>query len=482
MLLRVCALAVSALTAGASAQETGWERFFPMDPGNRWIVYDNPDRQWAYTDFAVVGDTVIDDQHFALIRTDWYNRHYRPTSAAHCAVRLIPCCDGQGAEIHSLLLSGGPDCLPPLLQGYNADLAGTGAPGTVQIGGATYGVEELLSVGHAIIMGGEGENLFAAGIGFVSGTWRSSQSSGGGATSSNLVYATVQSGTYGTEPVLFEPPDWRRLYPLEVGDRWVYGRSNAPFGPSNRWTQRTVIGDTTIAGNSYRIVHELTIPLSGPPTSESLCGVRLREDTGWFEWLSIQGTCTPYETTWPNLEFWRPLTDSMYVTPRDSFHVGGVSFPGVAAFEIGGDQGRYPPVYDHAVFLTDVGLYYWDYVHFSGNESWFLVHARVGGIEYGTNPVAAEPGPVPTAISLAARPNPFRADLQIEVASVGASELRLEVFDALGRRVHVAQLGVRLPGRYAIQIDGSNWAPGPYFVRIASRDGASATARLIRAR
>ena len=483
MLVRAFTLATIALGASASAQETGWEHFFPLDLGNRWVVLDNPDRTYArFADFTAVGDTVIDAQDFALVRTEWLNRHFRPISAARCAVRLVPCCDGQGAEIQSLLLSGGPDCLPPLVQGYSADLAGTGSPGMVQIGDATYGVEELLWVGHFAIMIGEGENSFAGGIGFVSGIWISSQSGGGGSSSSQLVYASVPPDTYGTEPTLFEPPDWRRLYPLDVGDRWVYGRSSVPFGAPNRWTQRTVIGDTTLAGNSYRIVHELTVTLGGSPTSESLCGVRLREDTGWFEWLPIEGTCTPYETTWPDLSFWRPLTDSMNVTARDSFHIGGFSYPGLAAFEIGGNQGQYPPVYDHAVFLTDVGLYYWDYVHFSGDESWFLVHARVGGMEYGTNPVATEPEPIPTVVSFSARPNPFDASLEIELVSVGTSERRLEVFDALGRIVHATQLGVRPPGRYAVQIDGSDWAPGPYLARIATDHGRSATIRLVRMR
>jgi hypothetical protein len=172
----------------------------------------------------------------------------------------------------------------------------------------------------------------------------------------------------------------------------------------------------------------------------------------------------------------------MYVTARDSFHVGGVSYPGLAAFEIGGYHGQYPPVYDHAVFLTDVGLYYWDYVHFSGNESWFLVHARVAGVEYGVNPVAAEPEPIAAAVSPSARPNPFHGSLEIEFVSIRASELRLDVFDALGRRVYATLLGVRPPGRHAVQIDASDWAPGPYLARIVTDHGTSATARLVRMR
>ncbi|HYE95499.1 MAG TPA: T9SS type A sorting domain-containing protein [Rubricoccaceae bacterium] len=470
----------------ASAQEPDWGRFFPLEAGNRWMYkwdFDTSDLYYEYHRFVVTGDTTIGGAAYALVQATLLNRHYRPIDSARCALRVRPV--GTGAEIDEVRIVGAASCSPALARYSGIDLRGTPQPGTVQINGEEYLVEELLYVDHgggtciireyARFAGGIGPVEASLDIGGICGFYRSALNA--------LVFASVDGATYGVEPELFEVPDWRRFYPLSIGDQWVYALADYPGGSPYEWVLRTIVGDTVLAGTEYRLVREQTYAPPGSPRSESLCAVRLDEEVGWFEWLSVDGPCNPYEESYPS-RGWPPLTDSMYVAPGDSFSVGGIYYPNEATFLIGARNPGWPGDYNYANFVTDVGLLYWEWFY-PGEEAMYLVYGRVGGVEYGTGiPVTLDPtAEPPTAFAIgAAYPNPFRDALTLEVGLPAPSVLRVEVFDVLGRRVHTAAVGARPAGRSEVRLDGSAWAPGVYVVRVTTADGWAATRRVVRAR
>ncbi len=64
----------------------------------------------------------------------------------------------------------------------------------------------------------------------------------------------------------------------------------------------------------------------------------------------------------------------------------------------------------------------------------------------------------------AAYPNPFRSSATVEYVMGAAADVRLAVYDVLGRRVAVLADGVAAAGDHRAQIDGSGWASGVYLV------------------
>ena len=106
-------------------------------------------------------------------------------------------------------------------------------------------------------------------------------------------------------------------------------------------------------------------------------------------------------------------------------------------------------------------------------------------LDLNTLPVAVEPGAAPARLAFGApRPNPSRDSAQLSLEVSTATALRIDVYDAMGRRVRVLASGRFEAGRHALAWDGTGDAgrpvePGVYFVR-ASGGGGAATSRLTR--
>jgi hypothetical protein len=77
-----------------------------------------------------------------------------------------------------------------------------------------------------------------------------------------------------------------------------------------------------------------------------------------------------------------------------------------------------------------------------------------------------DPHPVPDQLSLACYPNPFNPSTTLTFTLPRASDVKLEVFDILGRQVYDADLGKLSAGSHQHRIDGSQWASGVYFARV----------------
>ncbi|CAN5158902.1 hypothetical protein BH23BAC3_BH23BAC3_04480 [soil metagenome] len=85
---------------------------------------------------------------------------------------------------------------------------------------------------------------------------------------------------------------------------------------------------------------------------------------------------------------------------------------------------------------------------------------------------------LPVEISLEQNyPNPFNPTTQIRYSIPEQQHVRLEVYDIMGRRVHVIQDGMQQAGWHNVQFDGSNLSSGVYFYRL-STENALKTGRM----
>ena len=202
MVARLLLAALVAAPVALRAQD-GPERYFPLEEGALWIWYsqhsDAPDR---YHRLEIVGDTLLSGTPYALARVTQYD----PETTGTCALRLVPH-DPAGADIEEVPLEGSAECLPSGMAagGSGADLPGEeGEPATVTIGGLPYALDEVIEDPWFWTGFGEGNRLFAAGVGMVWGSYRST--GGGPSGSSALAYAEVGGEIYGVNPVASEPP------------------------------------------------------------------------------------------------------------------------------------------------------------------------------------------------------------------------------------------------------------------------------------
>jgi hypothetical protein len=77
---------------------------------------------------------------------------------------------------------------------------------------------------------------------------------------------------------------------------------------------------------------------------------------------------------------------------------------------------------------------------------------------------------LPTAATwLGNYPNPFTDRTKIRFAVGASADVSMEVFDVLGRRVHLARLGLMSAGEHEALMDASRLASGSYFVRLSVR-------------
>ncbi len=86
----------------------------------------------------------------------------------------------------------------------------------------------------------------------------------------------------------------------------------------------------------------------------------------------------------------------------------------------------------------------------------------------GTMPVANEAGSeLPTTVTLGASyPNPFNPTATVPFTVNEASDVRVSVFDALGREVAVLASGLHTPGAYSVTFDAAGLPSGTYLYRL----------------
>lgn len=82
--------------------------------------------------------------------------------------------------------------------------------------------------------------------------------------------------------------------------------------------------------------------------------------------------------------------------------------------------------------------------------------------------------PAPDAYAILSNyPNPFQDQTTIEVDLPKTQQVRVDIYDVLGRRTAEVYDGKMAAGRHRIPIDGGNWPPGVYFARVETPNGVA---------
>lgn len=84
---------------------------------------------------------------------------------------------------------------------------------------------------------------------------------------------------------------------------------------------------------------------------------------------------------------------------------------------------------------------------------------------------------LPNEVSITSYPNPFRSRATLEYTLPEASEVRIEVYDMLGRRVAVLEDGQKQAGRHTVEFDGTRLSSGVYFGRLET-EGETRTRKI----
>ncbi|MEP0548355.1 MAG: T9SS type A sorting domain-containing protein [Rhodothermales bacterium] len=293
-------------------------------------------------------------------------------------------------------------------------------------------------------------------------------------------------GVYSSAPALAQTADttsaWRYLA-LDVGNVWEYERWADVCAPEppfcepepDGFTRIRVLGDTTLDGTAYWIIREARIRQSGTLAWTQDALVRYDSTEARAYEYRLDGELWDY---WPGglycpldlpFEWEEGCQDYGYAESYEQVVFGEPALVKHFVTQLG-----------TYAFVADLGL-----VSSSGGDfvtaGMDLTFARIGGVEYGSEqfPVAAEPAPSESALTLAVYPNPVRGDATVRFALDAPQRVTLAVFDVLGRRVLTTDLGPQPAGEVMHRLDAARLPAGLYVVRLTGDAGASATARIV---
>ena len=277
-----------------------------------------------------------------------------------------------------------------------------------------------------------------------------------------------------------------RYFPLEIGEVREYEVfiMNAPPclpGCFHYW-RRTVVGDSTIEGFTYRHVVRDEFDSNRKPYNTRNEFFRMDTTAAEIYWsfnaLPYGGTICGLDAPFP------PPESEIECDGGKLFSVTGEGYE--QTIQIGTDTvitavKKFSRYFESFTYAADIGLI--NQVYDEGASFYYtLTYANVDGVEYGSPfPVAVEPeGASQHGFALsAAYPNPFADAFSVVLASPTPQGVTLEVFDLLGRRVY-SEEHVAGAGETTLRLDATGWPRGLYLVRVTTADGQTATTRITR--
>ena len=283
------------------------------------------------------------------------------------------------------------------------------------------------------------------------------------------------------EGVVADTLDWRRYYPLEIGNTWEY----SGIGGAAHLLIRSIVGDTMANGYQY-FVRRDSIPLYNvrPPV---VFTYYVRYDTAGtvvtLEDISADTASVPLPFPYTGGDFLAHFDlksafgdTLLHEEPYTIYDVSGGYNETVIIFEeqievdalkcLHGDWWR-------ECYATDIG-----FVHGGSLEYYYLTYARIGGNQYGASRATS----LSTNASLPADlvietafPNPTRGAIQVTFSLGNVHYVRLTLHNAIGQQVHSEVLGLLPVGQHRFLHDLSGLASGIYFISLTSKTGQEAT-------
>ena len=287
------------------------------------------------------------------------------------------------------------------------------------------------------------------------------------------------AGAQGVPP---DTVDWQRYYPLAVDNLWEYHDEEAP----GDLFRHTLIADTVIGHHRYYSREVRVERRLFNDTLRSTTYDYVRYDTAGYviavphveaDTLAVNPCASDDDFERPlRLGFGAAISCPPWMQEDSLFVDGGY---GVTWTPGGGPPIQIASWKWYAVDGFWLSTFFADIGPVAAGNLWGprLHYARVGGVEYGA-PIltAAEVPPAGRSVTLSVAPNPAEGGATVRLTLPAPRDVRVEIFDILGRRVALLQSGLLGAGISLLAVPAL--PPGSYTVR-ARGVGVMARARLI---
>ena len=292
---------------------------------------------------------------------------------------------------------------------------------------------------------------------------------------SNILYAATKYDLYEITPDTIKTikhllinPEILNLYPLEIGNSWVY-IYNVEMYHSNYTV--SVIGDTIIKEKHY---YKLINTISG---SQTYSYERIDTSNGIVYRLQSNSEIPYYDFTAVS------VGDTVYFNRGNEYEYGWFleNLTSYNKFGLNSQE------YQYSMLLTGSGYQLYNFVKGLGlikdeggellTSSSILKGAVINGVVYGDTTVVGvedEPKNIPLKFSLSQNyPNPFNPTTKIKynipfVETRHASSVQLKIYDILGNGIATLVNKEQSPGEYEIVFDAGKYhlSSGIYFYRL----------------
>ncbi len=271
--------------------------------------------------------------------------------------------------------------------------------------------------------------------------------------------------------------DWRRYFPLEVGNEWQYELREA-FNQLGGFLSFRILADTTIEEQEYFVIERAVYDSLGVRFHQRLRPIRYdtsRASIVWFATYNDDGNVIIDEWDWEEVPCGLDLAFGSREEcgyPVEYFHntIGGygrqvvideVAY-NVAAYKefdsLGGGHG----------LATDIGLI-WRSSE-GGGTFQRLVYARIGEMTYGSPVVMTsheEKIALPDEVSIrSVYPNPFVEQTTVAYSTERTGVVELMLYDMLGRLVWQQEIGMQPAGEHLAPLNSAGLAAGNYILRL----------------
>jgi Secretion system C-terminal sorting domain len=250
-------------------------------------------------------------------------------------------------------------------------------------------------------------------------------------------------------------------YPLQVGDEWRY--ETRSFYDITRWSVQ-VIGDTVMPnGKRYAVLNRADV-LRG--------GRFVRADSANIYYYLTQNSTEvqQFRLNRPFGETWTVQT-ILGTTRFRVRRLDTASFFGTSVMQQQFDV--FPPGVESefSVWIAPqfgpVRHYFYNYPVLAEGIDTRLIGCKIGGITYGNLSAPFVQTTAPKEFALDQNyPNPFNPATVISYQVSSVSEVKLEVFDVLGRSVQTLVSAKQRAGVYRVTFNAASLASGVYFYKL----------------
>ncbi|WKZ69487.1 MAG: T9SS type A sorting domain-containing protein [Melioribacteraceae bacterium] len=260
----------------------------------------------------------------------------------------------------------------------------------------------------------------------------------------------------------------KKYYPLHIGDYWEYETiSNEPGLADSSWKfYKLVIGDTLVNTKKYFIIEQAELNSADKQFSYyrvdsvnanvyRLLGSREELVDSLFAQLNDTLLYCYYVKSFEEKEIFNERRSSRFV---DQFCTSNTAYDG----------------YELTKGLGLTYSYYNEVFLYSFYEYTYLHYAKIKGVEYGIKTNIEEKNTLTNKFELSQNyPNPFNPTTKIKFSIPSdvkreMSDVKLIVYDILGREIKTLFNKSMQPGEYEVEFDATGLPSGVYFYRLNS--------------